>query len=57
MKRAIWTLVIFALILLAVTSPMAGLAGMMLFLLGAALLWTVWTLIEVLVTGKSKESS
>lgn len=57
MKKAIWTLVLFLFILLAVTSPMAGLAGIMLFLLGAALLWTVWTFIEVLVSGESKEPS
>ena len=57
MKKAMWTLALFLLILLAVTSPMAGLAGVMLFFLGASLLWTLWTFIEILVTGKSNQPS
>jgi hypothetical protein len=48
MNKAIIRIVLFALLLLFLIYPFGALSGIMLFLIGAAFLWTVWGIVEAI---------
>ncbi len=56
MHKALVTILLFGGLLLFITSPFAALASLMLFLLGAAFLETIWTLVQVVVGGSDTKS-
>ena len=57
MSKALVTILLFGGLLLFITSPFAALASLMLFLLGAAFLETVWTVVQAVVGGGPKKES
>jgi hypothetical protein len=57
MNRLVVIFTLFALILLFVTAPFAGLAGLMLFLLVPAVFWVFYTMAATLLVGAPKTPS
>lgn len=57
MNQPLVRILLFGLLVLTIIYPFGGLAGLMLFLLGAAFLSTVSGVIEALANDNSKESS
>ena len=54
MDKALVTILLFAGLLLFFTSPFSALASLLvLFLLGAAFLWTFWTVVQALLGGSN----
>jgi hypothetical protein len=51
MSKALVTILMFGGLLLFITSPFAAFASLMLFLLVAAFLWTVWTVVQAVAGG------
>lgn len=52
MNKALVTILLFVGLLLFFTSPFSALASLLvLFLLGAAFLWTLWTVVGVMLGG------
>ncbi len=49
LKNPVVTLLVLALLMLAIVSPFAVLAGPMLILFGAVALWFGWTLVQTLL--------
>jgi hypothetical protein len=49
LKNPVVTLLVLALLMLAIVSPFAVLAGPMLILFGAVALWFGWTLVQALI--------
>ncbi|HEY9810992.1 MAG TPA: hypothetical protein V6D13_16825 [Halomicronema sp.] len=56
MKQAFLAVLVFALLLLTITSPFAGLAALMLILISIAFLRTLWTIIDAGIKTPSKKS-
>lgn len=57
MNKALVTILLFVGLLLFFTSPFSALASLLvLFLLGAAFLWTLWTVVGVLLGGSGTKS-
>lgn len=53
-----WTkIIIFGLILMLVLAPFAGLAPLLLLLLVAAVASAFWSVLQILVSGKAKNSN
>ncbi|XGV97197.1 MAG: hypothetical protein ACAF41_31300 [Leptolyngbya sp. BL-A-14] len=46
MKSPLWTLLLLALLLVAIVAPFSALAMLMLFTLAAVFIWTFWTLVR-----------
>jgi hypothetical protein len=53
LKNPVVTLLVLALLMLAIVSPFAVLAGPMLILFGAVVLWFGWTLVQALLQPSS----
>jgi hypothetical protein len=51
MKNPIALLLVLAMLLLTIVAPFAALSTLMLLLFGSVLLWFVWTLLQVILTG------
>lgn len=45
MKKSLWTIVLFALLVMAIVSPFSALSLLMMFLLVSAFIWTISTLL------------
>lgn len=56
MNQAVLSLLLFALLLLAITSPFAGLAGLMFILISLAFMRTIWTIINTGIKAPPKKS-
>ncbi len=56
MNKTLVTILLFAGLILFITSPFAGLASLMLVLLVSAFLWTSWTIIQILASGSDTKS-
>lgn len=52
-KKVLQTLVIIFLLVL-VLAPFAGLAPLMLMLLGLGLLWASWTMVRIILSGSAE---
>jgi cytochrome c-type biogenesis protein CcmH/NrfG len=50
-------ILLLGLILISVVAPFSGLALLMIVLLGSTFLWTIWTLVQTLITGKVNQTS
>lgn len=57
MNKALLAILLFAGLLLLITSPFATFAGLMILVLVAALFSTVWTVVQVLADGGTKRDS
>lgn len=55
MNNAIIRIVLFALLLLFLIYPFGALSGIMLFLIGAVFLWTVWGIVEAIAGNKTSD--
>ncbi|MFB2880184.1 hypothetical protein [Floridanema aerugineum] len=55
MNNPLIRIVLFALLLLFLIYPFGALSGIMLFLIGAAFLWTVWGIVEAIAGNKTSD--
>ncbi|MBE9227405.1 hypothetical protein IQ264_18415 [Phormidium sp. LEGE 05292] len=57
MNNPLVRIVLFALLLLFLVYPFGALSGIMLLLIGAAFLWTVWGIVEAIAGTTSDDRS
>ncbi|MBW4574898.1 MAG: hypothetical protein KME08_06385 [Aphanothece sp. CMT-3BRIN-NPC111] len=55
MKKSVGMVLLLALLLMAMVSPFSALAMLMLVVFGSAFFWTLWTLLQTLITGDARE--
>lgn len=55
--RPLLMILLLGLILISLLAPFSGLALLMIVLLGSTFLWTAWTLVRTLITGKVNQTS
>lgn len=55
MNKALIAILLFAGLLLFITSPFAGLASLMLVLLVAGFFWTLWTVVRAFFVGSDAD--
>lgn len=55
MNKAIIRIILFTLLLLFLVYPFGALSGIMLFLIGAAFLWTIWGIVEAIAGNKTSD--
>ncbi|NHC33729.1 hypothetical protein [Scytonema millei] len=57
MDRILLMILLLGLLLSFIVAPFSGLALLMIFLLASAILWTGWTLVSILIRGKTSDSN
>jgi len=57
MDRTLLMILLLGLLLSFIVAPFSGLALLMIFLLTSAILWVGWTLVSVLIRGKTSDSN
>jgi hypothetical protein len=57
MDKTLLTILLLGLLFSFVLAPFSGLGLLMVFLLASALLWAGWTLVNVLIRGKTSDSN
>lgn len=57
MKRSVLTILLLGLLLMAMVAPFSALAMLMVVVLGSAFFWTLWTMLQTLITGDTRERS
>lgn len=55
MNNPLTRIVLFALLLLFLIYPFGALSGVMLLLIGATFLWTVWGIVEAIAGNKTSD--
>jgi hypothetical protein len=55
MKRSVLTILLLGLLLMAMVAPFSALAMLMVVVLGSAFFWTLWTMLQTLITGDTRE--
>lgn len=57
MDKTLLMILLLGLLLSFIVAPFSGLALLMIFLLTSAILWAGWTLVSVLIRGKTSDSN
>ena len=57
MDNILLMILLLGLLLSLIVAPFSGLALLMIFLLASAVLWMGWTLVNVLIRGKTGDSN
>ncbi|MGL4622237.1 hypothetical protein [Chroococcidiopsis sp.] len=57
MDKTLLMILLLGLLLSFIVAPFSGLALLMIFLLASAILWTGWTLVSILIRGKTSDSN
>ena len=57
MDKTLLMILLLGLLLGFIVAPFSGLALLMIFLLTSAILWAGWTLVSVLIRGKTSDSN
>jgi hypothetical protein len=57
MDKTLLMILLLGLLLSFIVAPFSGLALLMIFLLAAAVLWAGWTLVSVLLQGKTSDNN
>ncbi|HEY9876481.1 MAG TPA: hypothetical protein V6D12_23850 [Candidatus Obscuribacterales bacterium] len=55
MKKSVLTILLLGLLLMAMVAPFSALAMLMVVVLGSAFFWTLWTMLQTLITGDTRE--
>ncbi|MBD2305393.1 hypothetical protein H6G17_07685 [Chroococcidiopsis sp. FACHB-1243] len=57
MDKTLLMILLLGLLLSFIVAPFSGLALLMIFLLVSAILWAGWTLVSILIRGKTSDSN